>query len=39
MVEAIFDYKGVNTTIQCNLNDKMKDIFTKFGVKFKKDIN
>ena len=30
---------GKNTTIQCNLNDKMKDIFNKFGRKVNKDIN
>ena len=39
MFEAIFDYKGKNTKIQCNLNDKMKDIYIKFGIKFEKDIN
>ena len=30
MAEAIFNYEGVNTTIQCNLNDKMKDVIANF---------
>ena len=33
MVEAIFNYEGVNTTIQCELNDRMKDIIDKFLTK------
>ena len=36
MVEASFNYEGVETTIQCNLNDKMKDIIDKFLIKIGK---
>ena len=39
MFEVEFYYKGKNTIIQCNLNDKMKDIFIKYGIKLEKDIN
>jgi hypothetical protein len=30
MAEALFNYEGINTTIQCNLNDRMKDIIFNF---------
>jgi len=30
MAEAIFTYKEIKTTLQCNLNDKMKDIIDNF---------
>ena len=30
MAEAIFSYEGINTTVQCNLNDRMKDIIANF---------
>ena len=33
MSEVVFNYEGSNTTIQCNLDDKMKDIINKFLVK------
>ena len=33
MAEAIFTYRDINTIIQCNLNDKMKDIIDKFLLK------
>ena len=33
MAEIIFNYEGINTTIQCKVNDKMKDIINKFLVK------
>ena len=33
MVEVIFNYKGIETLIQCNINDKMKDIINKFIIK------
>ena len=36
MVEAIFNYEGVDTSIQCNINDKMKDIIDKFLEKIEK---
>ena len=39
MFEVAFNYNGVNTIIQCNLNDKMKEIFIKFGMKIEIDIN
>ena len=36
MTEVIFSYEGTNTTIQCDENDKMKDIYNKFLIKIKK---
>ena len=30
MAEAIFNYEGINTTIQCEINEKMKDIIDRF---------
>ena len=36
MAEVIFNYEGNNTTIQCNLNNKMKDIIDKFLIKIDK---
>ena len=39
MFEVLFYYNGKNTTIQCNLNDKMKNIFLRFGIKVEVDIN
>ena len=33
MAEVEFTYNGINTTIQCNLNEKMKDICKRFKVK------
>ena len=30
MAEVIFNYEGIDTTIQCNIDDKMKDIIDKF---------
>ena len=30
MVEVIFNYKGIETVILSNINDKMKDIINKF---------
>ena len=35
MAEAVFNYEGINTSIQCNLQDKMKDIITNFLNKIK----
>ena len=37
MAEVTFDYESLNIDIQCNLNDKMKDIINKFLVKIKKN--
>ena len=39
MVEVIFNYKGINTIIQCNINDKMKDIINRFLIKIGKNEN
>jgi len=39
MFEALFYYNGNNTIVQCNLNDKMKDIFIRFSTKVEADIN
>ena len=38
MVEVIFNYKGIETIIQCNINDKMKDIINKFISKTQNNI-
>ena len=35
MAEAVFNYEGINTSIQCNLDDKMKDIIANFLNKIK----
>ena len=35
MAEAIFNYEGIPTSIQCNTNDKMKDIIANFLNKIK----
>jgi len=39
MVEVIFNYKGINTKIQCNNNEKMKDIINRFLIKIRKNEN
>jgi len=39
MFEVTFLYNGENIIIQCNLNDKMKDILKRFEIKLEKDIN
>jgi len=39
MINAIFIFKGINTVIQCNKEDKMKDICFKFANKIGIDIN
>ena len=39
MNEIEFIYEGRFTSIQCQLKDKMKDIFTKFSTKTQLDIN
>ena len=33
MAEVIFNYQGINTIIQCNQNEKMKEIIDKFLLK------
>ena len=37
MAEVIFNYEGIETIIQCNINDKMKDIINKYLIKIKKE--
>ena len=39
MGEVVFNYEGIITTIQCNSNDKMKDIISKFLLKINKSEN
>ena len=38
MAEVIFIYNQINTTIQCSFNEKMMDIFKKYGLKSGIDI-
>ena len=33
MVEVIFNYEGIETAIQCNINDKIEEIINKFLLK------
>ena len=33
MEEVIFTHNKINTTIQCNFNEQMKDIFKKYSIK------
>ena len=37
--KAIFEYNGNTTSIQCDLNDKMKEICQKFSSKIQVDLN
>ena len=39
MVEVIFNYEGFDKIIQCNPNDKMKDIINRFLIKIGKNEN
>ena len=39
MAEIKFAYEGSNTNIQCDINDKIKDIIKKFLKKINKDEN
>ena len=39
MVEAIFNYEGINTIIQCEMNEKMKNIINRFLIKLEKKEN
>ena len=36
MAEVKFTYEGMNTSIQCDINDKFKDIINKFLIKIDK---
>ena len=38
MAEIEFIYNGIKTVIQCNINEKMKDIINKFVIKIGKEI-
>ena len=37
MAEVNFTYEGINTSIQCDIDDKIKDIINKFLIKINKD--
>jgi len=39
MAKVIFNYKGIETKIQSNLNDKIEDVYKKYGIKIGKDIS
>jgi hypothetical protein len=39
MIEVLFIYEGQNIIIQCNIDDKMKDIINKFKTKIKEEDN
>ena len=39
MAKAIFSYKGIETEIQCNINDKIKDIIKRYETKTGNDIS
>jgi len=39
MAKVIFSYKGTETEIQCNINDKMRDIYKRNEIKIGKDIS
>ncbi len=37
--KIIFTFNGIKTTIQCNKNEKMRDILKRYGTKVEIDIN
>ncbi len=37
MAEVNFNYEGFNSIIQCDMNEKFKDIISKFLIKIKKE--
>ena len=39
MAKVIFNYKGIETIIQCNINDKIKDIYKRYKTKIGIDIS
>ena len=39
MAKVIFNYKGIETIIQCNINDKIKDIYKRYETKIGIDIS
>ena len=39
MAEVIFNYEGINTVIQCDINNTMKEIIDKFLIKLENKEN
>ena len=39
MAKVIFKYSGIETLIQCKIEDKLKDICERYVIKIQKDIN
>ena len=39
MAKIVFSYKGIQRGIQCNINDKIKDIIKRYETKIGKDIS
>ena len=39
MAKVIFNYKGIQTEIQCNLNEKIEELYKKYGNKIGIDIS
>ena len=39
MSNIIFVFRGIETTIQCNVEEKLKDIYKRFEIKTKLDID
>jgi hypothetical protein len=39
MAQVVFNYEGQLITIQCNKNDKMRDICSKLSIKINENIN
>ena len=37
--KVIFNFEGVNMTIQCTKEEKMKDICQRYGTKIQRNIN
>ena len=37
--KIIFNFEGIDITIQCSIEDKIKDICQKFGTKIENNIN
>jgi len=39
MVEVKFNFNEIQTIIQCNLNEKIEDVYKKYEIKIRKDIS
>ena len=39
MAEVVFNLEGTNTTIQCNIDEKMKEIINRFLIKINNNKN